>query len=1430
MKCPHCEFESPPGFAFCGKCGRPLTANPDQISPDVLTGLTRLLPPDLAEALQGAAQAPSPALLERCAATLTSLLRESEAFLPAYQAGQIERSPRPDQAAGQFCAGSLLFADISGFTAIAENLSQAGREGAEETTELVNLFFDAMLAALAEFGGQLISFGGDALLGLFLEPGSAAQAVRAGLRMQADMARFENTVTSRGTFPLRMKAAIHRGRFFWARLGSPRSMLQALFGRDVNRAAEAEGAARAGQVVIDQATKDDIPLALAVEPAGLADFWRVLPAQPGLAAHSAGLAALPHAGLWGVAPSPAGLREGVQRMDALAPYLPGSILSRFSSSFQRVKRAGEHRLAASLFANAGGLDEAVERLGPGREEEITRFLNRYFLGMVDAIHNYEGVINKFDLYPHGVKLLGFFGAPVAHEDDAERAVRAALAMQQAVDEINAEDAGQAGSGQDGRSQLTQKIGLSYGPVFAGFVGADQRHEYTVMGDEVNLAARLMSAAASGEIFASQNVYRKVRRLVDFDARGSLTVKGKSKPVPAFSARGLRSRPEPQHGFQHISAPLIGRAAEMAQLSQAAVRLRSGGGQVITIVGEAGMGKTRLVQEFQQLLPPPAGQPLGQVESPSAAYAWVEGRCLSYLETFSYGLFQPILRQLLGIQADDSRAAAAQRIRARLESCVSPDQLPLSVHYLANFLNLFEDDALNPLRFLEPEAIQRGTFLAIRTVVEHLARSQPLVLVLDDLHWIDPASLKLLESLLPVTTRAPLALVLLYRPERAKGCWKIHDLVRRDYSFLSIELDLQPLAPDDCARMMDALLLSAPLPEAARQMVLKRVDGNPLYLEEILRAFIEPGAGTPAPGGAPAGAGEFEVPDTLQGVLMTRLDHLNETSRIVAQAAAILGRSFSTDLLGSVLPQFDPLAVNQGLVELQQHEILQETQRAPEIVYTFRHALMQDVCYDCLSVRVRRDLHQKAAHSLAGQNDPNAAALIGHHAYSGQDWPMALEYQLLSGRQAQRLFANLEAVGHFQRALESAQNLPAGENERERQEIHLCLGELYTTITQFDDAQKQLDQAYAVAGQRADVDAQVQACRWLARKQELSGNIPSALEWIQRGLALAAGKDSVEAAQLHINAALIFNRQGSEANAQQHSQAAFQIAERLGHLTAMARAHNMLGLITRNHGEHLAAAAHFQKALELYSGAGDTHGQAVTLNLIANTLFNAGQWVESAGYYRKARATFEQLADQYNIAIASNNLGGIALNQENLAEADQCYSEADSLLQKIGASPYVRGIVQMNLGAVRIKQKNAAQAFEHLRRSQEYFDQTQTRDFLPEMNRHLARAALVTRNLARARTHIEESIRLARELSMRTEEGCSLRVLAEIDLAEERYPQAEATLRSSVEILAETGEEYEQAMARAFLSRAILAGDRLQEAGEEAERALGVLERLGIQPG
>jgi predicted ATPase len=623
----------------------------------------------------------------------------------------------------------------------------------------------------------------------------------------------------------------------------------------------------------------------------------------------------------------------------------------------------------------------------------------------------------------------------------------------------------------------------------------------------------MTVAEQDGIIVSSHVRRKVQALFEFEARGEVLLKGKSQPVPIFHLIGERDVPQPVRGVQDMRSPLVGREAEWTQLTQVIDRLVTGRGQIINLIGEAGLGKSRLTAELRR-------------HASQAQLQWLEGRCLSYTETVSYWPFQDVLRQLSGLHPEHSVYEAWNTLRAIVQARLTPDEAENALPFLANFLNLPLDDALHDrLRYLDAEALQRRTFLAITSFVEASMRQPaPLALVLDDIHWIDQASAALLEYLMPLIDRGPLLLVLIHRPERAKRCWQIHERAAREYPHALTEIWLQPLKPQDSRQLLINLVQSQGWPLETQNALLNRTEGNPLYLEEVIRTLVDTGALARDEHGAWQLHGTpdtLQVPDTLEGVLLSRLDQLDEPCRHTAQVAAVVGRIFAFDVLAHLQANDRP-RLNPNLVRLQQQEIVQEAQRTPDLLYTFNHILMQETCYRSLLINARRMYHRQIAAFLENRSVFLGEAVsnipfIAYHAYAGQDWPRAWHYQRLAGQRAQQLFANHEAIDHYRKALDCAPHLPEVETAADRQAVHAALGQLLITSGQYDEANEQLNQAYDLAIQRGDRLGQANVIRWFARLYELRAEYAVALDWVQQGLALPIERDNADIVELLITA-------------------------------------------------------------------------------------------------------------------------------------------------------------------------------------------------------------------------------------------------------------------------------------------------------------------------
>lgn len=1443
MRCVRCGFQNPDGFAFCGKCGAPLGMNSERLSKLDLDHLRIYLSPDLIEALQFDLLSPAPRMLEQCLQPLARLFNLTSTFLPFYLVEQIVADPAQGQVGGAFVEGTLLLADMNGFTGLAEELGHQGQEGAELSIDLVNRCFTAMLTVLHAYEGSLIQFDGDALLGLFTGAGHATRAVQAAYAGQQVMIERAARAAQQQQVPVQVSIAVRTGRFFAARLGTPQRMIQTLLGKDVNATAKLEAVAESGQVLMDRRTLEAVTLPCQVIPCASEPDCLVLQHVDGVVEVDGRVVVRPAA--FSPQATMRDLRRMVTLLDVLTPYLPTGLLPRLVSESGTSALAGEHRLVSTLFANVIGLGEMVDRLGPGHEPAIVGAANRYLTGMAAAIHRYGGVVNKIDLAPQGEKLLAFFGAPLSHEDDAERAVRAAMAMQEALPEINQAWRALA-PGEGAQSELPglcleQKIGISYGYVFAGTVGTHWRREYTVMGDQVNLAERLLTATAAGSVTIGDDVRRRVQSCCELAAQPEVRFKGKKAPLPTYSV--LRVWPAAAVVREHgeIHSPLVGRQAEWQLLVDAIERLMLGQGQLISIVGEVGLGKSRLLNELSRCVDP-------------AVVRWIEGRCLSYTESVSYWPLQELVRQIVGLSAQDRGAAGWDKLLQVLEEAPSLLDIGAVLPYVAEFCGLpLESGYEERMRYLDAEALQRRTFIAISILLEAFARTSPapLVLVLEDIHWMDQASLVMLEYLLPLVDRVPLMWILLYRPDRTRRYWQVHERIKQEFAHCATVVELQPLPLAESQQLLRNLVHIERWPARMEDTLLQRAEGNPLFLEEVLRSLIDSQALVKDADGqwqVGEAAQELSVPDTLQGVIMTRLDRLDESSRWTAQVAAVIGRTFAFDVLlhilaaaqeeGSPAPEVAVTEAQliENLAQLQAHEIVHQSQQeqAPYSTYTFNHPLVQDVCYLSLLTHVRHEYHRRVARYLLAVESaaPDGVErwypFIAYHAFAGQDWPRALQYQRLAGERAQKLFANETAIDHFRKVLRSAEHLPDDETVRPRLAALLGLGELLTMTGEYEEAEQCLVLARTLAVQLGSREMEAHAYRWLARQYELRSDYPSAVGWIQAGLVALAGRETVETTQLLLIAGLINTRLGNYESALDQCEISLRIAEKLGEAGVLARSYTLLGHLNRLRGINTMAVWYFARGLDLYEIVGDVNGQGIAHDLIATAQFHMGLWDEAERHYLQAREIFDLIGNKYSLALADNNLGGIALNQGRLDEALAFYRRALRALEQMGESLYVQGALYVNLGHTFLRMGELQAANDHLATARRHLEAAHARDWMPELHRHMAEAALLADDLDQAHEHVQRALHLARELEMRNEQGNSLRVLTQVLMARGEFETAGTHLEQSRAILEEAKDEYEWARTMLVLAQLHCRQGEAEACAAALDRCAPVLERLGAR--
>ncbi len=888
------------------------------------------------------------------------------------------------------------------------------------------------------------------------------------------------------------------------------------------------------------------------------------------------------------------------------------------------KLPDERRLITSLFADVSGFTPLSERLDP---EQLVEVIDPLITGLSEVVGRYEGVVDKYA----GDALLALFGAPVSHEDDAERALHVALEMHRELARIAAD--------LPHGDLLSLHIGVNSGHAIARVQGSQVRLDYNVLGDAVNLAQRLESVAPSGETYVSESTYRLTKHRFDFESVGELTLKGKSEPVPGWRLIGERAQVE------RGRRKLVGRDAEMATLNEALDDLGRGQGTVVVVAGEAGVGKSRLTAELQQL-------------AAERGFRWLATRCLSYGAALAYWPVTHLLRSerdVVDAAGEDERPFLARILG---EEAPSVDEL-------------------------EPEAFRRGLHAAVASALGRLAEERPVLLAIEDAHWADPSSQAITGDLVRLCADRPVMLYLITRPEAVRALRELAPQGRK--------IDLGPL---DEARVEEFIagLLSGTAPPGLAKSVAERTNGNPLFVEETVASLLETDALTRDGDGWTMHASwdAVTLPTSIEAVLAARLDLLSRRTATVLQEASVIGRRMRVELLTAVAAEVPDVVSRVGeLVERGFFDKAVDDDGAD--VVTFHHALIVDAAYGRLLRRTRREMHLRVAEvgeNLFGVSDENID-LLARHYYLGGAGEKAVHFLVRAGERDKRLFANEEAILHFSRAVELAPENAA---------VKLELADLHELVGNYDDALKLYEQVRdalgdvrAWAGIAATLRKRGEYQEALAtierafttdelkdedltrlwseqgRTLEVSGRPQEAVDVLQAGLAAANGRRDAAVAELMYQVARVLTVQGEAEAALGHALEAERIFEEQGDLRGLASTRRVLGDVYRYLGRLDDAATALRRGLELAERVGNVEeigGCLLNLGIVEGT---RGAQDEALSCFRRAVEEFEAIGHGSGRALSYNNLAYMLALCERYDEALAYCDRALEIARSIGHS-------------------------------------------------------------------------------------------------------------------------------------------------------------------
>jgi predicted ATPase/class 3 adenylate cyclase len=774
-------------------------------------------------------------------------------------------------------------------------------------------------------------------------------------------------------------------------------------------------------------------------------------------------------------------------------YTPKFLADKILSAGKSLE--GERKLVTVLFADVVGYTTISEKLDP---EEVRQIMDGCFKILMDEVHKYEGTVDKFT----GDGMMALFGAPMAHEDHAQRACYAALAIQRALeaygDKVKRES----------KVDFKMRVGLNSGPVIVGAVGSDLRMDYTAVGDTVNLASRMQTMAEPGRILVSGEVHKMTRDFFRFESLGKLAVKGKGEPVEAYElleATEVATRIEASivRGLTRF----VGRDKEMAILREAFEKAKAGSGQVVGIVGEAGVGKSRLLLELRRSLG-------------SQDHTYLEGHCLHYGGTMAYLPVLDILRSYFDIQEGDREFLIRKRLEEK--TVIVDPKLKSVLPPLQDLLSFKVEDEAYPK--LEPQKKRERIFEAIRDLLIRESQGKPVILAIEDLHWMDKTSEEFLNYFIGFLANARILVILLYRPEYT------HQWASRS-CYSQIRVDQLPLATS--AELVRSILEEGEVAPDLRDLILNRAAGNPLFMEEFTHTLLENGS---------IGkkdhqyvltrkASEIQVPDTIQGIIAARIDRLDENLKRTMQVASVIGRDFAYRILHTITGMKEELKSH--LVNLQGLEFIYEKSLFPELEYIFKHALIQEVAYNSLLIKRRREIHErigKAIEEVYADRLEEFYEMLAYHYLMAENWEKAFQYLRLSAEKAHRSYSTHEAFRYYREALKALGRLPDTEqNKRARVDITVPMVTVMVALNYPEGCLSILEEALSAAEGLGDRPASLQLYSLVGTVHSWAGNNVEALKFIQKAFDEAENLgDEFTALQTAVNLCNVYFNSGEAA--------------------------------------------------------------------------------------------------------------------------------------------------------------------------------------------------------------------------------------------------------------------------------------------------------------
>jgi class 3 adenylate cyclase/tetratricopeptide (TPR) repeat protein len=1060
---------------------------------------------------------------------------------------------------------------------------------------------------------------------------------------------------------------------------------------------------------------------------------------------------------------------------------------------------GDRRIVTVLFADVQGLEALQQTLDP---EEVTDITNSLFKQLSDVIYKYGGAIDKY--LSDG--LMALFGAPTAHEDDPERAVMAAYELIEKARITTDKLVARAGV------RLSLRCGLHTGLVVAGEVGGDAKKDYTVMGDTVNLAQRVKANAKADQVLVTAETFRLTQMLFAFNGLPPITVKGRQEQVHPYELLGPREE-EGVGGRERTN--LVGRREELARLHQCLEAATGGRPQLINLVGEAGIGKSRLAREFLHYF------------TSYGVGVLLKGRGLSYQQETSYAVVGAMLNQYLGITPGTSAHDIGEDARNAAETYWPQD----AGRRAALLAHLMGAEVFHPeVTHLSPQQKRIAAFLALNELLVAMGKRYTVLVSIEDLHWADEASVEWLASLidyLAANAHEQIALMIMcqYRPREDS------QFVRFGGKIDLTKIFLNPMPQTEARLLFGALIGLTSEPDswaadirAVADVVLTRAEGNPLFLTALVMTLedqeflgrVDNQWVLKKP------IADLQLPDTISRVVTSRLDRLPEELKGLISAAAIIGRSFHPSVLAKVAGGVD---VDAGLEQLARMSLIHRRQNGE---YAFDHSTTQEVAYQSLLQATRREMHKRvgaAIEALLGDQWEPSAGILARHYYQGGDAAKAVRYLAVAGEQSRRRFANKEALVSFRHALRMATD-PVAQALVDRRKLLRSLAEVETVMGDYPNALEHIDEALKLSLDEAD---RAELDRLAGEVLERKGELKTALKRYKEATHLAISGDApLTLARLLLATARLLLTQGEN---EQSIGLAREAMDRLAGQTGvreLADAHELLGQAHFGQSEWNEALAEYATALRERERLQDLFGIASSKNAMGMVYVVLGDWHRAASLLEEAMQLYTRAGDLLHLAEAQSHLGDIYAAFGEVSTADRLQRGALDIFRRIG-STIGEGRALVAIGNSLAAAENFNEALVFLKDGLKIFEEIAATSQQAEAFAAMARVALTAGREDEGLGHMQRALRMAEATHNRLAMAVVNRLKAELLVADGFKDGAHEAVEKAVKLLESLNSPLE--LARAKLTQAKVARLRGEDAQAAAlfKEAVATFAKLGAKP-